>query len=158
MADQVKINGLQISWASFKAKIGGVPYSGISSIEFSDGVEQELAYGTGRHQAPRGKTRGKYVPEPLVMTVYNSTAEAIRKDLASKAGGRGISSVSVPIVLQFVEKDDSIVTIEALESTLVKNESSHEEGPAALTEKLTWRPMRILRNGVSLYDSTEAGA
>lgn len=156
--DSVRINGVQISWPSAKIKIDGAPYRGITSVDYADGVEKTYAYGMGRHHAPRGRTLGKYTPELLVITCWTSTAETIRKGLAQKAGGRGISSVSVPIVLQFIEKDDAIITIEALDSTLVKNEASNEEGPDALAEKLSFMPMRLLRNGVALYDTTEPGS
>lgn len=156
--DSVRINGLQIGWASVKFKVNGNPYRGITAIEYADGVEASYAWGTGRHFAPRGRTAGKYTPEPFVVTAFKSTAGAIRKDLNEQANGRGVSSVSVPIVLQYVEKDDAVITVEALESRLMKNEGSDEEGPDALTEKLTFMPMRIKRNGIALYDTTEAGA
>lgn len=156
--DSVRINGLQIGWASVKLKINGNPYRGVTAIEYADGVEAAYAYGTGRHYAPRGTTAGKYTPEPFVITAYKSTAGAIRKDLNEQANGRGVSSVIVPIVLQYVEKDDAVITVEALGSRLVKNEGSDEESPEALTEKLTFMPTRYKRNGIALYDTTEAGA
>lgn len=158
MGDTVRVNGVQISWSSVKLKIAGTPYSGITAVEYADGVEKAFAYGMGRHHAPRGVTRGKYTPEPFVLTCWASTAQAIRSDLNAKAGARGISNVPVAIVLQYVEKDDAVITIEALDATLTKNEASNEEGPDALSEKLTFLPMRIKRNGVALYDTTEAGA
>jgi hypothetical protein len=158
MGDTVRVNGVQISWSSVKLKIGGTPYTGITAVEYADGVEKSYAYGMGRHHAPRGITRGKYTPEPFVLTAWASTAKAIREDLNAKASGRGISNVPVAIVLQYVEKDDAVITIEALDARLTKNEASNEEGPDALSEKLTFMPMRIKRNGVALYDTTEAGA
>lgn len=157
MADEVRINGLQISWASVKLKIDGVAYSGITSVEYADGRETALTYGMGRHHAPRGQTSGKYTPDPFTINCYTSTAKAIRADLAAKAApGRGIGSVSVPIILQYIEPDDAVVTVEALDARLVKNEASNEEGPDGLTEKLTFQPMRIKRDGVALYDEATA--
>ncbi|AKF06078.1 hypothetical protein [Sandaracinus amylolyticus] len=158
MGDTVRINGVQISWSSVKLKIAGQPYSGIKSIEYADGVETSLSYGMGKHHAPRGSTRGKYVPEPFVLDCFTSTAKAIREDLNKLAGRRGIANVPVAIILQYVEPDDAVITVEALDAKLTKNESSHEEGPDALSEKLSFQPMRIKRNGIALYDTTEAGA
>lgn len=152
MSDEVRINGLQISWSSLKLKIDGTPYSGVTSIEYADGLETAYAYGMGRDHAPRGMTAGKYTPEPLVLTVATSTSKAIREDLAGKAQpGRGYGSVSVPIIIQYIEPDDAVVTVEALDARLVKVEASNEEGPDALNEKLTFMPMRLVRDGLSLH-------
>lgn len=157
MSDEARINGLQISWASLRLKIRGELYSGITSIDYADSRERAYTYGMGRHHAPRGRTAGKYTVEPMVMTVYPSTAKAIIEDLAGQAeAGRGYGSVSVPIVLQYIEQDDAVITVEFEDCALTKVENSHEEGPEGLNGKLTWMPMRILRDGLALFDS-EAG-
>lgn len=153
MADETRINGNQISWPSLSLKIDGTPYSGITAIEFGDGRERAYAYGMGRHHAPRGRTAGKYVPEPFVITCWKSTAKAIRDDLAAKAGsGKGYGSVEVPIVLQYVEPDDAVITVEAQQCVLVKEENSDEEGPEGLNSKLTFMPMRYVRDGKAIFD------
>lgn len=159
MSDTTRINGNQISWASVKLTINSERYSGITAIEFSDAVEKALAYGTGRHHAPRGRTVGKYVPEPMVITCWKSTSAAVQRDLNNVAGRRGLASVSVPIVLQYIEADDSTITVEAQGAALVKIEDSDEESSEGLQEKLTFSVMRYLRNGIALFDtSEEAGA
>jgi hypothetical protein len=158
MGDTVRVNGIQLGWSSGKLKIDGEPFTGIKSIDYGDGVEQSLAWGMGKHYAPRGRTRGKYTPDPLVIELFEASAEELRSMLEQRASGRGISNVSIPIVLQFIEKDDRTVTVEALDSTLVKIEAALAEGPDPLTTKFTFQPMRYLRNGVALYDTTEPGA
>lgn len=158
MSDEVRINGIQLSWSSVKLKLDGTPYAGITAIEYADGIEAAHTYGMGRDHAPRGMTAGKYTPEDFVITCYASTAKAIRADLASKAQpGRGYGSVRVPIILQYIEPDDAVVTVEALEARLVKNEASNEEGPDGLSEKLTFKVMRYVRDGLSLH-ATERSA
>lgn len=159
MSDSVRINGLLISWASCIWKIGGERYSGASSLEFADGVERSLQYGMGKDHAPRGRPRGKYVPEPFVATVPVATAEAIRQQLAREAGPTtGISNVEVPITLQYIEPNDATVLVEMLRVTLEKNEASHEESGDGLMEKLTFQPQDYKRNGISLHDTSAVGA
>lgn len=158
MADATRVNGNQISWSSLRIKINDIPYSGITGIDYTDGRERAYAYGTGRHHAPRGKTAGKYTPEPCVITCWKSTAQAIRKDLAAQAAdGVSYGNVVFPIVVQWIEPDDSVITDEILECHLTKNEQSTEEGPEGPNEKLTFMPMRIVRNGLALFDATEGG-
>jgi hypothetical protein len=158
MGDQARVNGILMGWSSLKLKIEGEPFTGIKSIDYGDSVEQAFAYGMGRHYAPRGRTRGKYVPDPLVIEAFEASAGEIMSMLANKAGARGLSNVPVTITIQYIEKDESPVTVEALECTFVKNEVALAEGPDPSTRKVTFQPMRYLRNGVALYDTTEAGA
>jgi len=160
MSDAQRVNGNQISWGSLSLKIDGTPYSGITAVEYSDGRERALAYGMGRHHGPRGRTSGKYTPEPLVITCWESTAKEIRDDLMSKASdGRSFGNAVVPIIVQYVEPDDAVVTVDAQECVLVKIESSNEEGPEGLDKKLTFSVMRYVYDGGTLYDSSaESGA
>lgn len=160
MSDATRINGNLISWASLKVKLNGEPYSGITSIEYSDGRERAYAYGIGRHHAPRGMTAGKYTPEPCVITCWKSTAKAIREAVAKRAqDGRSYGSVTDNVlVVQYVEPTDAVITVEIQDAPITKIEASDEEGPEGLNEKITLAPMRIIRDGLTLYDSTEQGA
>lgn len=152
MSDEVRINGNQLGWGSAKLKIEGTPYTGITAIEYNDGVEVSHAYGMGVDHAPRGMTAGKYTPEPFVLTCWASTAKAIRADIAARAQpGRGLSSVRSSIILQYIEPDDAVVTVEVIDARLVKNEASNEESPDGLSEKLTFAVMRYVRDGHSLH-------
>lgn len=157
--DAARVNGNLIDWGSLKFKMDGTPYSGITGIEYADGRERAYAHGIGRHRTPRGRTAGKYQPEPLVVTCWSSTAKAIRADLAAKASDKkSYGNVEVPIIVQYIEPDDAEITVEAIGCVLVKDESSDEEGPEGLNVKLTFSPMRLIRDGLSLFDQTEGGA
>jgi hypothetical protein len=159
MSDNVRINGVVYGWSSVKLKIDGELYSGGTDIEFADGVEKTKVFGMGRHHAPRARTRGKYTAEPFVFTAFAATARQIRAAINAKAGTKGIANYEVQIILQMIEQDDGgVITVELFDCVLIKNESSHSEGPEALMEKVTFDPMRIKRNGIALYDTSEAGA
>lgn len=155
MADSARINGLQISWSSLIFKIDGEEYTGITSIGYADALETSLAYGMGRHHAPRGRSAGKYTPDPLTVTCWKSTAQAIREQLAALSpSGTSYGRAVVPIVLQYVEPDDSVVTVEFEECRLTKCTSSNEEGPDNLSEDLEFSVLRIRRNGLALFDES----
>jgi len=159
VSDTVRINGTQIGWPSISLKINGQAYTGISAIEFGDKRERGFAWGMGRHGGPRGRPPGKYTPDPFVITAWTSTASAIRKDIAARAtDGVSYGNVTVQIIVQYVEKDDGTVTIEAQDAVLAEISASNEEGPDATNEKLTFQPMRLIRNGLSLYDSSVPGS
>jgi len=155
--DDVRINNTVHSWDSVRLRIDGDPFYGPTSIEYGDGVEKAYAWGMGRHHAPRAITRGKYTPKPFVVTMPTKSSAILRQNLAAKAGTKGISNVAVPIVLQYIE-DDATITVEAHDCRLTDIEASAEEGPDPTQEKVTFMPMRLLRNGIALYDTSEAGA
>lgn len=158
--DAVRVNGRQIDWGSVRLRINGTPYYGFTAIEFSDGLEVSHAYGAGRHRGPRGRTAGKYMPEPLVLTCWRSTTKQIREDLAAEASdGRSYGSVIIPISVQYIEPDDAEVSVDAEECKLIKIETSDEEGPDGLSDKLTFHVMRYRFDGLTQFDSSEeAGA
>lgn len=158
MSDSARVNGVQYGWSSIKFKIDGEPFSGVKSIDYSESVEQAMAYGLGKHFAPRGRTRGKYTPEPLVVEVFTATATEIMTLIAQRAGARGLSSVPLNITIQLIEPDEGVLTIECLDATFVKTEVGLAEGPDPITKKLTFQPMRYKHNGRTLYDTSEAGA
>lgn len=156
MSDAQYVNGLQLSWGSLKLKIDGEPYTGVSSVGYADALEVSYSYGMGRHHAPRGRSAGKYTPDPLTMTVSKATAQAIRDQLAALSpSGTSYGRAVVPIVLQYIEPDDTDITVEFDDCRLVKCTASNEESADALNEDLEFSVMRIRRNGTALYDESE---
>jgi len=151
MADEIRINGIAHSWGSTKLKIDGERYTGISSISYSDKLETAFGYGMGKSHKPRAQSRGKYSAEQVVMKCQTSTAQSIRDTLASKGDGSSYGVVNVPIVLQYLEPDDTPITVEFEDCRLVEDGSSDEEGSDVLTVEIKWSTFGIRRNGKTLY-------
>jgi len=151
MSDEIRINGIAHSWGSTKLKIDGERYSGISSISYSDKLETAFGYGMLKSQRPRAQSRGKYVPEQVVMKCMTSTAQAIRDKLAEKGDGTSYGMTIVPIVLQYLEPDDTPITVEFEECRLVEDGSSDEEGSDVLSCEIKWTTTGIRRNDKTLY-------
>jgi hypothetical protein len=153
MSDEIRINGIAHSWGSTKLKLDGERYSGVMSISYSDKLETAFGYGMGKDQKPRSVSRGKYVPEQVVMKVQTSTAQAIREMLANKGDGKSYGTVQIPIVLQYLEDDEEEITVEFENCRLVEDGSSDEEGSDVLTVELKFLTFGIIRNGLTLYQS-----
>lgn len=160
MADAARINGLQISFSSIKLKVDGEPFTGFTSIKYDDGIETQYSYGSGRARKPRGRTGGKYMPEPLVITMAKSSAQTLRAQLAaSSPTGKSYGMVEVPIVLQYIEPDDATITVEFDRARYVKTSASNEDSADPSNEEITFSVMGIKRNGLVIYDDREeAGA
>ena len=157
MSDEIRVNGNQHSWGSITIKVAESRFTGFTSISFGDSRERVKAYGMGRHQAPRGRSRGKYVPDPVAITGWKASVQTLRDQLALfAADGRSYGDVQFEVVVQYFEfGTDRPVTVEIRECVWSKNATSDEEGPDPLKEDFELDCMRILRNGKTLYDSIE---
>lgn len=153
MSDQVRVNGNMLSYGSIKAKVDGDVFHGFSAIKYGDARERGKSYGMGRHQSPRGRGRGKYSTEPVVLTGPKSTMQELRAALAKRSPtGTSYGDVVFQLVVQYFETDDTPITVEIEDCVFTKNTSSEEEGPDPLSEDVELDCMRIRRNGMVLFD------
>jgi hypothetical protein len=156
MADQIRVNGNQHSWGSIVCKIDGDRYFGFTSINYADKRERVKAYGMGRHQAPRGRSRGKYSTDPVKITGWKGSIQSLRDALAAKsANGASYGDVEFEIVVQYIETGENPITVEIGRCVWVGNSSSEEEGADPLKEEIELDCMTIRRNGQTLFDSEQ---
>jgi len=155
MADDVRINGNQHSWGSITVKVNEDRFFGFTSIGYSDQRERVKAYGMGRAQGPRGRSRGKYTTEPVTLAGWKDTMQALRKALADAGDGESYGDTVFQIVVQYVEGDLDPITVELEDCVYVKNTTSEEEGPDPLKEECEIDCMRIRRDGLVLFDNSE---
>lgn len=155
MADEIRVNGNQHSWGSITVKVEGDRFFGFTAISYADSRERVKAYGMGRAQAPRGRSRGKYATEPVGLTGWKGSVQQLRKSLADAGDGESYGDTVFQIVVQYVEADDTPITVELEDCVFTKNTSSDEEGPDPLKEEIEIDCMRIRRNGLVLFDNSE---
>ena len=155
MADEIRVNGNQHSWGSIEVKVDGDRYFGFTAISYGDTRERVKAYGMGRAQAPRGRSRGKYTTEPVGLTGWKGSIQQLRQALADANDGESYGDTIFQIVVQYVEADDTPITVELEDCVWVKNTSSEEEGPDPLKEEIEIDCLRIRRNGLVLFDNSE---
>ncbi len=155
MADQIRVNGNQLSFGSIDVWLKGEKYTGFTSIKYGDSRERSKAYGMGRHGAPRGRSRGKYSTDAVGLTGWKSSVQALREALAAEApDGKSYGDVEFQIVVSYFEADDTAITVELEDCVWSKNSASDEEGPDPLKEEIEIDCMRIRRNGLVLFDET----
>jgi hypothetical protein len=150
------INGVQCSWNDTQFKLGGVPYSGITSISYSHKLEPVMAYGMGKSKGPRGRTMGKYTADNMKIACFVDTANEIRKQLAAlSANSKAFGAVEVPATLQFVPSGQDPQTVEFERCRLVSVSQSAEESSDPTKTELEFSIFRIRENGLTLFDSTD---
>jgi len=90
------------------------------------------------------------------ITGRKGAVQQLRKALADAGDGENYGDVEFQVVVQYIESDDTPITDELDRCVWVKNTSSHEEGPDPLTEDFELDCMLIRRNGLTLFDNSEA--
>jgi hypothetical protein len=156
MSDAIRVNGNQHSWGSIKLKLDSDLFTGFTSIGFADKRERVKAYGMGRHQAPRGRSRGKYTVEPVKLVGWKGSIAIFRAALASRSDdGISYGNVEFQIVVQYIEYDEQPITVEIDRVVWTGNSTSDEESADNLKEEIELDAMLIRRNGLTLFDSTE---
>lgn len=156
MADELRVNGNQLSWGSITVKLDGERFVGFTSISFADKRERVKAYGMQRHHAPRGRSRGKYTIDPVKLVGWTSSVNALREALAKRANdGKSYGDVEFQIVVQYFESEEAPLTVEIDRCVWSSNSTSNEESPDPLKEEIEIDAMLIRRNGLTLYDASE---
>lgn len=156
MSDEIRINGVQHSWASVVLKIDGKPWYGIKSIKYTDKRTRAKSYGIGRAHAPRGRTSGKYEVDPVSVSMEKASAKLLRDELAQKAGGTSYGDAKCQIVVQYSE-GNSTITDELVDCAWADDGSSAEESPDPIYDEITFDCMRIVRNGKTLFARQPGG-
>jgi len=158
MADKIRVNGNTLSWGSILVKIDGDPYTGFTSVEYNDKRERVKGYGMGRHQAPGRRSRGKYTVDPVKLEGFKASFQILRAELAAR-GPDGITygDTEFNVVIQYSESDDTPITVELERCVYVATTSSDKEGAELIMETVELDCMKIIRNGLSLFDGS-AGA
>lgn len=154
MGDAIRVNGNQYEWGSIVIKIDGDEYHGTTAVNHSQKRERTKAYGTGRHHAPRGRTRGKYSAEGK-LTMWKSSAQALRQALANSVGTNSYGDKVFQVVIQYIETDETPITEELVDCVIASEDASHEENTDPLKEEIGLDVMYIKKNGLTLFDNSD---
>lgn len=156
MADAIRVNGNQLSWGSIRCVIDGEPYFGFTSISYADKRERVKAYGMGRHQAPRGRSSGKYTTEAVKLGGWKSSVQTLIQTLATRAPDQiSYGNVEFLISTIYSEPGDMNVDILITGCCVIGLSASDEESADPLKEELEIDCLAIRRNGLTLFDSME---
>lgn len=155
MADAIRVNDNQYDWGSIVIKVDGDEFYGFTAVSHSQKRERSKAYGTGKHRAPRGRTRGRYSAEGKI-TGWKSSIQALRKKLAALSpDGKSYGDAVFQVVVQYIETDEEPITEELVDCVIASEDASHEENTDPLKEEVGIDIMYIKKNGLTLFDNSD---
>lgn len=155
MSDEIRVNGNLHSWGSIVARVNDERFYGFTAINYGDSRERVKGHGMGRHQAPRGRSRGKYDTEEVTLTGFKGSMAQLRQALADAEGTTTFGDIEFQIVVQYIEDDDTPITDELDRCVYTGTTASNEEGPDPLKEEIKIDCMLIRWNGLTLFDNSE---
>lgn len=164
MADGIRVNGYAYSWGSIYLAIGERPFFQFSEVSFSDKRERAKFTGMGKSQAPSARSRGKYTTENPKLKGLKETCDDLRAALAevNPLGGTGYGDTPFNVYIEFSEQEPSgaykMTTVELIDCLYEGTTETHTEGPDVLVEEIEINCMRILRDGLPLYDDSAEGS
>jgi hypothetical protein len=154
MADQIRINKNIHSWGSITLKVGGEKFHGFTALEYGDKRERTFKWGMSKSHKPRGRTSGKYTPEPGKLVGPVSTVQALLVKLAAMStDGKSFGDPEFPVIAQFTEAGEIPVTIELVRTCVDGVKDSHSESAEALEQEMSLSYFEVIRNGLSLAAS-----
>jgi hypothetical protein len=134
------INGVRHDFSSVEAKLAGLVFIGVKSIDYSRTRERGMVQ--GNHPDPMGKTRGKNTYKATV-EVYIAEWNAFQKQL-----GPGYGDVFFPFLVTYVENGFDTICDEIQGCTMDSTEASMSTGTDPLTRKFELNPLKILFDGI----------
>lgn len=152
--DGISVNGVDYSWGSIVFKCNGAVFSGFTKIAYSDKRTRTKGYSAGKHQAPTHRSRGKYEADPVKVTGYLDELQAFRAWLAQQsADGISYGNVEFQGCIQYEERD-VLHQVDLVDLVWFEESAAHEENADLLMQEVSFDPMRILRDGLTLFDAT----
>lgn len=131
------VNGMLYSWADIVVTIGGVPFTGITGVEYGDDQEVVNKYGAGRHPVARAK--GRITPSAKI-TLYQEEVEAIQRQ---SVNGRLQDIAPFDVIVTYLP-DSGIVTTDKIRNCQFKaNSRKWKEGDTGQEVELELIPSHI---------------
>lgn len=144
------INGQRHAWSSAIIKLDNVPVLALKSLNYNDNLEPSAVRGT--HPQPLGFTQGEYTAE--------SDGEGILQEINNllKQLGNGFGETVFDVVASYSARQlDTIV--DSFQVRIKKIEASQSQGPDALTRKLTFQVMGVIKwDGLTMLSNPLAGS
>ncbi len=159
MIDLVRLNNRVMSAKSVSFSIAGVPYQGILAADYAEKLDKEVVYDADKSGAPIGLTAGKYGAEPSTITMLKDVfiakflPQMALMSLANLAPGSWGGALPFPISVSYIELP-LIPCVDLMERCeIIASKNSYAEGINAAVTIITFQPMSLKTNGLTLYNN-----
>ena len=131
------INGMICAWADVTVLVGGVPFTGITAIEYGDEQEIVNKWGAGRH--PVGRAKGRITPTAKLI-LYQEEVQALQKQ---SPNGRLQDLPLFDIIVQYLPDSGIIATDKIRNCHISANARKWKEGDTGQEVEIPLVPSHI---------------
>ena len=131
------VNGMLYSWADIVVTIGGVPFTGITGVEYGEEQEVVNKYGAGRHPVARAK--GRITPSAKI-TLYQEEVEAIQRQ---SLNGRLQDIAPFDVIVTYLPESGIVATDKIRNCQFKANSRKWKEGDTGQEVELELIPSHI---------------
>lgn len=124
------VNGKAYEWADIQLIILGVPFTGVTSIEYSEPQEMKNVMAAGRF--PNARIYGQVTPEAKI-TLLMSEVEAIQK-VAPNGRIQDIPEFDIPVI--YLDPNNVTVSHVIKNCRFTSNSRTSETGSDAITVEI----------------------
>lgn len=158
MIDFVRFNNRVVSAKSLSFSFGGVPYGGILAMDYSEKIEKPLIYDNDPSGGPVGMPAGKYGAEECSFTMLKDvfTIKFLPQmgilSAANLAPGSWAQALPFPVGIVYSEPPlpPAVDLLSGCEITGAKD--SYAEGVNAAVVIVSFQPMSVARNGLTMFN------
>lgn len=151
----IGVNGNDYDWGSITLKTDGQLFDAFTKVAYGDKRTRTKGYSAGRHHAPTHRGNGKYEIDPVKVTGYKYELQNFRAALAAQTpDGVSYGNVEFEMIIQF-EESGVLQQVEIERCVWFEDAAAHEENADPLQEEVSFDPMLIRRNGLTLFDSSD---
>ena len=131
------VNCMLYSWAAIVVPIGGVPFTGITGVEYGEEQEVVNKYGAGRH--PVARSKGRITPSAKI-TLYQEEVEAIQRQ---SPNGRLQDIAPFDVIVTYLPESGIVTTDKIRNCQFKANSRKWKEGDTGQEVELELIPSHI---------------
>jgi hypothetical protein len=158
MIDFVRLNNRVVSAKSVSFTINGVPYQGITAADWDEKMDKEVVFDSDMSGGPVGITAGKYTPQPASLTMLKDVftvkflAQMALLSAVNLAPGSWGQPPPFPIAIQYVELPIPPILDLLSGCEIMGAKDTYAEGINAAVTVISFQPMSMSRNGLTLFN------
>jgi hypothetical protein len=142
-----RVNGVPYSWTSTASFFAGIPYKGVTKVDYKESRKRVYVPNQQQDGLPQGITSGVYRVESLSFTLLRDSYEGLAQDLAVLGGGSH-GDAQFDYMLQLFEPANQIPSTTLISGCNIEEVSETQEfaedGGYLVTE-ITCKAMFILK-------------
>jgi hypothetical protein len=142
-----RVNGVPYSWTSCAHFYAGIPYKGVTKVDWKESRKRVYVPNAQQDGTPQGITSGIYRVDSLSFTLLRDSADGLRNDLGTLGAG-SFGDAQFDYMLQLYEPANQIPSTTLISGCVIEEvgetQEFAEDGGYLVTE-LTCKALFVLK-------------